>query len=32
MPTDLMMICSAADVSTGENIGNVPILIAPATP
>jgi hypothetical protein len=32
MPTDLVMVCSATDVSTGENIGNVPILIAPTTP
>jgi hypothetical protein len=31
MPTDLVMICSATDVSTGNNLGNVPILIAPTT-
>ena len=31
MPADLVMTCTAADVSTGEIIGNVPILIAPAT-
>jgi hypothetical protein len=29
MPEDLVMICTATDVSTGEVIGNVPILIAP---
>ena len=26
----LVMICSATNVLTGENVGNVPILIAPA--
>ena len=26
----LVMICSATNVLTGENAGNVPILIAPA--
>ena len=31
MPADLVMTCTATDVSTGEVIGNVPILIAPAT-
>ncbi len=31
MPANLVMICSATDVSTGENVGNVPILIAPTT-
>jgi hypothetical protein len=29
MPEDLVMICTGTDVSTGEVIGNVPILIAP---
>jgi hypothetical protein len=29
MPADLVMTCTATDVSTGEVIGNVPILIAP---
>jgi hypothetical protein len=29
MPADLVMTCTASDVSTGEIIGNVPILIAP---
>jgi hypothetical protein len=31
MPTDLVMICSLTDVSTGETFSNVPILIAPTT-
>jgi hypothetical protein len=31
MPEDLVMTCTATDVSTGEVIGNVPILIAPPT-
>ncbi len=29
MPTDLVMTCTLTDVSTGEIISNVPILIAP---
>jgi hypothetical protein len=31
MPADLVMTCTASDVLTGEVIGNVPILIAPAS-
>jgi hypothetical protein len=31
MPADLVMTCTLTDVSTGEIITNVPILIAPTT-